>query len=69
MSRATKPIFKLSASVGRNKPCPCKSGKKFKQCCLPRVNGTQEITQKRLAMESAAPAPVPTEEEPAKDAT
>jgi hypothetical protein len=21
-------------SVGRNEPCPCGSGKKFKQCCL-----------------------------------
>ncbi|HZU90396.1 MAG TPA: DUF1186 domain-containing protein [Stellaceae bacterium] len=23
-------------SVGRNDPCPCGSGKKFKNCCLPR---------------------------------
>lgn len=23
--------------VGRNDPCPCESGKKFKQCCLQRV--------------------------------
>jgi uncharacterized protein len=23
--------------VGRNDPCPCGSGKKFKKCCLPRV--------------------------------
>src|SRR5512134_1269713 len=22
--------------VGRNDPCPCGSGKKYKQCCLPR---------------------------------
>ena len=21
--------------VGRNDPCPCGSGKKFKKCCLP----------------------------------
>jgi len=20
--------------IGRNKPCPCESGKKFKKCCL-----------------------------------
>lgn len=26
--------FKATASVGRNDPCPCGSGKKFKQCCL-----------------------------------
>src|SRR5689334_11180896 len=24
--------------VGRNDPCPCGSGKKFKKCCLPRVS-------------------------------
>ncbi|HDP1356122.1 TPA: SEC-C domain-containing protein, partial [Klebsiella pneumoniae] len=22
------------AKVGRNDPCPCGSGKKYKQCCL-----------------------------------
>jgi preprotein translocase subunit SecA len=22
--------------VGRNDPCPCGSGKKYKKCCLPR---------------------------------
>ncbi|MFL5289843.1 MAG: SEC-C metal-binding domain-containing protein [Rhodopila sp.] len=24
-----------SAKVGRNDPCPCGSGKKYKKCCLP----------------------------------
>jgi uncharacterized protein YecA (UPF0149 family) len=23
--------------VGRNDPCPCGSGKKFKKCCLDKV--------------------------------
>lgn len=23
--------------VGRNEPCPCSSGKKFKKCCLVRA--------------------------------
>ena len=23
-----------NANIGRNDPCPCKSGKKFKQCCM-----------------------------------
>ena len=27
-----KPIVK-DAKVGRNEPCPCKSGKKYKKCC------------------------------------
>jgi hypothetical protein len=26
-----------SAPVGRNTPCPCGSGKKFKQCCMKRL--------------------------------
>lgn len=26
--------IKASPKVGRNDPCPCGSGKKFKQCCL-----------------------------------
>ncbi|MCE9567742.1 MAG: SEC-C domain-containing protein [Planctomycetes bacterium] len=24
--------------VGRNDPCPCRSGKKFKQCCMKKQN-------------------------------
>jgi hypothetical protein len=28
----------LPARVGRNEPCPCKSGKKYKHCCLRRSN-------------------------------
>ena len=23
--------------TGRNEPCPCKSGKKFKKCCLDKI--------------------------------
>ena len=26
--------FKASPKVGRNDPCPCGSGKKYKQCCM-----------------------------------
>ena len=25
------------AGVGRNDPCPCRSGNKFKNCCIDRV--------------------------------
>lgn len=28
------PIRSTQAKVGRNDPCPCGSGKKFKQCCI-----------------------------------
>lgn len=27
------PHFKLSEKIGRNDPCPCGSGKKYKKCC------------------------------------
>ncbi|MCI0659165.1 MAG: SEC-C domain-containing protein, partial [Acidobacteria bacterium] len=26
-------------SAGRNAPCPCGSGKKYKKCCLPASSG------------------------------
>jgi len=28
------PIQNKSPKVGRNEPCPCGSGKKYKKCCL-----------------------------------
>lgn len=28
------PIERTAPKVGRNEPCPCGSGKKFKKCCL-----------------------------------
>lgn len=31
----------LSWNVGRNAPCPCGSGKKFKKCCLPKQEKLQ----------------------------
>jgi hypothetical protein len=27
--------MKQEKMIGRNDPCPCDSGKKFKKCCLP----------------------------------
>jgi preprotein translocase subunit SecA len=29
--------------IGRNDPCPCGSGKKFKKCCLPKIEAGGEI--------------------------
>ena len=31
-------VVKDSASVGRNDPCPCGSGKKYKNCCMRTQN-------------------------------
>lgn len=32
-SKASRPVPIKSAKVGRNDPCPCGSGKKYKKCC------------------------------------
>mgnify|MGYP002626196835 FL=1 len=29
----SRPQIDLSQKIGRNDPCPCGSGKKFKKCC------------------------------------
>ena len=31
-SAAQAPVFRAEERVGRNDPCPCGSGKKYKQC-------------------------------------
>jgi preprotein translocase subunit SecA len=32
-SEAAKPFVRTDKRVGRNDPCPCGSGKKYKKCC------------------------------------
>ncbi|HHU7398081.1 SEC-C metal-binding domain-containing protein, partial [Pseudomonas sp. SIMBA_068] len=32
--KAVQQPIKAEEKPGRNDPCPCGSGKKFKQCCL-----------------------------------
>jgi len=32
--KPTSSIMRTGIKVGRNAPCPCGSGKKFKKCCL-----------------------------------
>lgn len=34
MGHYPTPIQRLRDKVGRNNPCPCGSGRKFKKCCL-----------------------------------
>ena len=38
------------SKVGRNDPCPCGSGKKFKRCCLERMEAEERSA--RLQAES-----------------
>ena len=33
-SGKTKPIVRAGSKLGRNDPCPCGSGKKYKKCCM-----------------------------------
>jgi preprotein translocase subunit SecA len=28
-----KPVVRKQRKIGRNEPCPCGSGKKYKKCC------------------------------------
>jgi hypothetical protein len=37
----------MTDKVGRNDPCPCGSGKKYKKCCM--LSSQQEETQPRLS--------------------
>ena len=32
-SGKNQPVVNSTRKVGRNEPCPCGSGKKYKQCC------------------------------------
>ena len=34
--------------VGRNQPCPCGSGKKYKKCCLGKENVSSDLLYRRL---------------------
>ncbi|QDV49882.1 hypothetical protein Enr17x_19030 [Gimesia fumaroli] len=36
-------IIRQDARVGRNDPCPCGSGKKYKKCCLNNSNDTSRL--------------------------
>ena len=38
----------MSSSVARNDPCPCGSGRKYKQCCL-QTGGVEKQKRLRLA--------------------
>ena len=39
--RKKEPVRNLGRKVGRNDPCPCGSGKKFKACCMNKEVGGQ----------------------------
>jgi len=42
-SHGEKPI-RSAEKIGRNEPCPCGSGRKYKRCCLGKVTDLALIT-------------------------
>ena len=38
----------MENKVGRNDPCPCGSGKKYKQCCINKPFGARKLQAKWL---------------------
>jgi SEC-C motif len=46
------------AKVGRNQPCPCGSGKKYKQCCL-AADEAAELAARDDQRRTAPPPPAP----------
>lgn len=43
----------MSKKAGRNDPCPCGSGKKFKQCCQ-KLPGRKKLSAKVIKSGAAA---------------
>ena len=39
-------------SIGRNEPCPCRSGRKYKNCCLGRAAGSSDSASGPAAVDS-----------------
>lgn len=38
----------MTQKIGRNDPCSCGSGKKYKNCCLSKQGGKKKLTAKWL---------------------
>lgn len=59
--KAGKPTMDelLSWNVGRNDPCPCGSGKKFKKCCLPKKEELELKLQSKPTQEEIFPDQYP----------
>ena len=50
---------------GRNEPCYCGSGRKYKHCCLAKDEAEAAETRARAAAEAPAAAPPPADAAPA----
>lgn len=47
----------MAATPGRNEPCPCGSGKKYKQCCLAKDEAAAREARARAAEAEAKAVP------------
>ena len=54
---ATKTPTANVARPGRNEPCPCGSGRKYKQCCLEKDEAKDRATYAKAAAEAPEPSP------------
>ena len=45
----------ITKKVGRNDPCPCKSGKKYKKCCGNPIKNPQPLQSKNKAVSDTIP--------------
>jgi len=50
---ASWPELKPTKKVGRNDPCPCGSGNKYKKCCLPKTRSSQKIDEDERGLRQA----------------
>lgn len=55
--------------TGRNDPCPCGSGKKYKKCCLSLDESERRASAKDGASDAPLPAPRPAMAAPSRGTT
>ena len=48
--------------LGRNEPCHCGSGRKYKQCCLAKDEAKERTARVKAAAKAAKEAPPPAED-------
>jgi hypothetical protein len=49
-------VARMTPSVGRNEPCPCGSGRKYKQCCLDKDEAKARTARAKEAEKEAKEA-------------
>ena len=52
---------RIGPKIGRNGPCPCGSGRKYKHCCLPKYRAEQRkvLEEQRAQAEAQTILPSP----------